>query len=147
MKLEGTYSIPAPREKVWRHLLNPETLARSLPGCEKLEPNPDGSFSADLKVGIGPVRGTYHGRVEIVDPQPPESYRLKVEGKGAVGFVKGEGTLRLTEDGAGTVISYAGDAQVGGVIASVGQRLIESASRQIAGKFFEAFAAQVAAGA
>ena len=145
MKLEGTYTIPAPRETVWKRLLDRATLARALPGCEKLEPNPDGSFSADLKVGIGAVRGTYHGRVEILDPQPPESYRMKVEGKGAGGFVKGEGTLKLTEDGGGTVIAYSGEAQVGGVIASVGQRLLESAGRQIAGKFFQAFAEQVKA--
>ena len=145
MKLEGKYTIPAPRETVWKRLLDPATLARALPGCEKLEPNPDGSFGADLKVGIGAVRGTYHGRVEILDPQPPESYRMKVEGKGTGGFVKGEGTLKLTEDGGGTTIAYSGEAQVGGVIASVGQRLLESAGRQIAGKFFEAFAQQVKA--
>lgn len=143
MKLEGTYTIPAPRETVWQHLLNPATLARALPGCEKLQPNADGSFSAELKVGIGAVRGTYSGRVEILDPKPPESYRIRVEGKGAGGFVKGEGTLKLTEQADGTVIAYSGEAQVGGVIASVGQRLLQGASRQIVSKFFEAFAQQV----
>ena len=143
MKLEGTYTIPAPRETVWQHLLNPATLARALPGCEKLQPNADGSFSAELKVGIGAVRGTYSGRVEILDPKPPESYRIRVEGKGAGGFVKGEGTLKLTEQADGTVIAYSGEAQVGGMIASVGQRLLQGASRQIVDKFFGAFAQQV----
>jgi len=143
MKLEGTTTIPAPRDRVWQHLMNPESLAHALPGCERLESNPDGSYSADLKVGIGAVRGSYHGRVEILDPKPPESYRLRVEGKGTGGFVKGEGTLELTDDAAGTRLHYSGEAQVGGVIASVGQRLIEAAARQIVGKFFEAFAAEV----
>lgn len=143
MKLEGAATISAPRDVVWHHLMDPQSLARALPGCERLESNPDGSYSADLKVGVGAVRGTYRGRVEILDPKPPESYRLRVEGKGTGGFVKGEGTLALADDPAGTRIQYSGEAQVGGLIASVGQRLIEAAARQIVGKFFEAFAAQV----
>ncbi len=143
MKLEGTATIPAPRDVVWQHLMNPESLSRALPGCERLQPNTDGSFSAELKVGIGAVRGTYSGRVEILDPKPPESYRMRVEGKGAGGFVKGEGTLKLTEQADGTLITYSGEAQVGGLIASVGQRLLQGASRQIVSKFFEAFAQQV----
>ena len=143
MKLEGTATIAAPRDVVWQHLMDPQSLARALPGCERLESNPDGSFSAELKVGIGAVRGNYHGRVEILDPQPPESYRLRVEGKGAGGFVKGEGTLSLSDDAGGTRLHYSGEAQVGGVIASVGQRLLEAAARQIVGKFFEAFSAEV----
>ena len=143
MKIEGSYVVPAPRQTVWQHLLNPETLARALPGCEKLQPNPDGSFSAVLKVGIGAVRGTYNGRVEILDPKPPESYRMRVDGNGTGGFVKGEGTLTLTETAGGTLITYSAEGRVGGVIASVGQRLLEAAGRQIVGKFFEAFAQQV----
>ena len=143
MKLEGTATIPAPRDVVWQHLMNSESLSRALPGCEKLQINADGSFSAELKVGIGAVRGTYSGRVEILDPKPPESYRMRVEGKGAGGFVKGEGTLKLTQQGGGTLITYSGEAQVGGLIASVGQRLLQGASRQIVDKFFEAFAQQV----
>ncbi len=143
MKLEGTATIPAPRDLVWQHLMNSESLCRALPGCEKLQPNADGSFSAELKVGIGAVRGTYSGRVEILDPKAPESYRMRVEGKGAAGFVKGEGALKLTEQADGTLITYSGEAQVGGLIASVGQRLLQGASRQIVDKFFEAFAQQV----
>ncbi len=143
MKLEGTYTMPAPRELVWRSLMDPLVLARSLPGCEKVEPNSDGSFHAELKVGIAAVKGTYHGRIEILDPVPPESYRMKVEGQGTGGFLKGEGNLTLTESASGTLISYSGEAQVGGVIASVGQRLIVMAARQIVMQFFETFAKQV----
>lgn len=140
MKLEGHYTLAAPRAAVWRHLMNPDVLACALPGCQKLEAQTDGSYRADLQVGIAAVKGNYHGRIEILDPVPPERYRMKVEGQGTGGFLKGEGTLTLTDSGAGTVINYSGEAQVGGVIASVGQRLMVGAAKQIVNQFFEAFA-------
>ncbi len=144
MKIEGTYVIPAPRETVWQHLMNPDTLARSLPGCEKLVPDAEGSYHAEMKIGISAVKGSYHGRVEVLDAVAPERYRMKVEGQGTGGFVKGEGTLTLSDDGAaGTKISYTGDAQVGGVIANVGQRLIQAAAKQMVNHFFQQFAKQV----
>jgi uncharacterized protein len=143
MKIEGTYMISAPRATVWQHLLNPETLAKSLPGCEKLEPQPDGSYHAEMKVGIAAVKGTYHGRVEILAPVAPEHFRMKVEGKGTGGFLKGEGTLTLIGDGAETLIGYSGEAQVGGVIAGVGQRLVLATARQIVQQFFQAFSKQL----
>lgn len=143
MKLAGAYTIPAAREVVWRSLMDPQILARALPGCEKMEPNPDGSYRAELKVGIGAVKGTYHGRVQILDPSPLEHYRMKVEGKGTGGFVNGEGTLTLSDDAAGTAIKYTGDAQVGGVIASVGQRLLQAAAHKIVSQFFESLAKQL----
>jgi carbon monoxide dehydrogenase subunit G len=144
MKIEGTYMVPAPRQTVWEHLLNPKTLARSLPGCEKLEPQPDGSYHAEMKVGIAAVKGTYHGRVEILDPVPHERFRMKVEGQGTGGFLKGEGTLTLLGESSETLIGYSGEAQVGGVIASVGQRLVQAAARQIVQQFFQAFSKQIA---
>jgi uncharacterized protein len=139
VKLEGTFKIPAARERVYEHLLNPDSLAKSLPGCEKLEPQTDGSYRAEMKVGIAAVKGTYHGRVEILDPVPPEHFRMKVEGQGTGGFMKAEGTLTLAGDGAETEIRYSGEAQVGGVIASVGQRLVLAAAKQIVNQFFKAF--------
>jgi len=145
MKLEGTYKVAAPRDIVWKNLLNPDVLARTIPGCEKLEPNPDGSFNAELKIGIGMVRGTYRGRVEILDQVPPEHFQMKVDGQGSGGFLKGQGTLTLTESGNETLISYTGEAQVGGLFASVGQRMILSAARQIVEQFFQDFAKTVAA--
>ena len=145
MKLEGAYTIHAPREAVWKQLLNPEVLARSIPGCEKLEPNPDGSYNAELKMGIAMVRGTYRGRVEILDQTPPEHFRMKIEGQGSGGFLKGEGTLTLTGSGNETLIRYTGEAQVGGLFASVGQRMILSAARQVVEQFFQAFEKQVPA--
>lgn len=143
MKIEGSYTVSAPRDIVWKNLMNPEVLARALPGCEKLEPSPDGGFHAQMKVGIGAVKGTYRGRVEILEPLPPERLRMRVEGQGTGGFLKGEGTLEFSEQGGGTIIHYSGDAQVGGVIASVGQRLVLGVAKQIVNQFFEAFAEQV----
>ena len=143
MKLEGTHTVPAPRDVVWQRLMDPQALSRALPGCEKIEPNPEGGFAAEFKVGLGAIKGTYRGRVEILDPVPPERFRMKVEGKGTGGFVKGEATLTLAENAGGTLITYSGEAQVGGLIASVGQRLIQSAARQSLNQFFQTFAKQV----
>ena len=94
--------IRGPREKVWESLLNPQVLARALPGCEKLEPNPDGSFAAEMRVGIAAVKGAYRGRVEVLDAVPPEHFRMKVEGQGTGGFrqirveAKAKGQRKLT---------------------------------------------------
>lgn len=144
MTLEGTYRIPAPRALVYEQLMNPEVLSRALPGCENLTPNPDGSFSAQLKIGIAMMKGTYQGRVEILDAVRPERFRMLVEGKGSGGFMKGEGTLILTEEGGDTLITYTGEAQVGGLIASVGQRMILGAAKQNVTQFFQEFAKQIA---
>jgi carbon monoxide dehydrogenase subunit G len=147
MKIEGQYAFAAPRETVWQHLMSPESLARALPGCEKLEPAADGSFQAVLKIGIGAVKGTYQGRIELADVIPMESYRMKVEGKGAGGFVKGEGALNLSgDDQRATTVQYSGEAQVGGLIASVGQRLMQATARQIVSQFFQALARQMPQG-
>jgi len=122
--------------------MNPEVLGRALPGCAKLERNGDGSYHAEMSVGIAAVKGTYHGHIEILEGVPPERFRLRVEGKGASGFLKGEGVLTLADSDPETIVTYSGEAHVGGIIASVGQRLILGAARQIVNRFFEAFAKQ-----
>jgi uncharacterized protein len=143
MKIEGTYEVPARREVVYAHLLDPEKLAQALPGCEKLDPAPDGNYQAEMAVGIRAIKGSYHGRVEILDQVPPERFRMKVDGQGKGGFLKGEGTLALSESAAGTTIHYSGEAQVGGIFAAVGQRMIQAATKQILREFFQAFAKQL----
>ena len=145
MRLEGSYTIHADRETVWKLLLNPDVLARVMPGCERLVSNPDGSYSATMKMGIAMIKGTYQGRIEILDPVQPEHFRMKVDGKGSMGFVRGEGTLTFTENSGDTLITYGGDVQVGGLIASVGQRLIQGAAKQSLNKFFEDFTKQISA--
>ncbi len=144
MRIEGSRQLAAPRETVFQRLMDPQSLADALPGCEKLELQPDGSYHTTLKVGIGSIKGIYQGRIEIVDPVPPESFRMKVEGKGAGGFLKGEGRVSLAAQNAETLISYSGEAQIGGMMASVGQRMMRVAAQQIAHQFFEAFARHLA---
>jgi len=147
MKIEGSYKVPASREIVYKQLLDPDALKQALPGCEKLEPNSDGSYQAEMKVGIAAVKGTYQGRVEIVDQNPPERFRIRVNAQGKGGFLKGEGEIVLTGSDGETTVSYAGDTQVGGLIAAVGQRMIQAATRQIVTQFFQAFARQLQQGA
>ncbi len=143
MKIQGSYKIPAAPEVVYRHLLDPEALARALPGCEKLTEHDACSYDAEICVGIAAVKGTYQGRVEILDQKPPERFRMRVDAHGKGGFLKGEGEIVLTGSGDETTVSYSGETQVGGMIAAVGQRMIQAASRQIVGQFFQAFAKQI----
>lgn len=143
MKIEGSYKIPAAPDAVYRQLLDPGALAQALPGCEKLAPNPDGSYQAAMKVGIAAVKGSYEGRVEILDQNPPERFRMRVNAHGKGGFLKGEGEIILAGSGNETTVSYSGETQVGGMIAAVGQRMIQAASRQIVSQFFQAFAKQI----
>ncbi len=139
MKIEGSFKVPAPRAAVWEKLLDPQVLARAMPGCEKLELSPEGGYRADLKIGIASVKGSYRGRIEILDPVPPERFRIRVEGQGSGGFLKGEGILSFVDAESETTINYSGEAQVGGVVASVGQRLVLAAAKQIVNQFFGQF--------
>lgn len=143
MKIQGSYKIPTAREVVYKHLLDPEALAQALPGCEKLTEHDACSYDAEICVGIAAVKGTYQGRVEILDQNPPESFRMRVNAHGNSGFLKGEGEIVLTGSGDETTVSYSGETQVGGLIAAVGQRMIQAASRQIVSQFFQAFAKQI----
>src|SRR5438046_4938424 len=121
MKLEGSYAIPAPRQAVWEAFLDPERLRQALPGCEKLEKIGEDEYKATLKIGVAAVKGTFEGKVRIFVKHPPESYRMAVEGSGGPGFIRGETHISLSDDGAGTKVSYTADMQVGGLIAGVGQ--------------------------
>jgi uncharacterized protein len=145
MKMEGIYQILAPRKIVYEQLLDPEKLSQALPGCEKLVPNGDGSYHTEMKVGIAAIKGSYHGRVEIFDRVPHEHFRIKVNGQGKGGFLKGEGTLTLADADSGTetTVHYSGEVQIGGVFASVGQRMIQAATKQILHQFFQALAKQI----
>jgi uncharacterized protein len=145
MKLEGDYTFEAPRDVVWDVLLDPQLLARVLPGCEGLEPLGNDQYKAVLKIQIGPVQGVFEGTVALSDINKPESYRMDINGKGAPGFVKGGGVVRLESQDSGTIMHYSGDAQVGGKIASVGQRLLDSSTRAIVRQSLDGIAGQVRA--
>lgn len=132
MKLAGRRELPFPREAVWDALMDPEVLSRTLPGCERLERTGESAFAGTLTVQVGPVRGTFDGTLELTDLRPPGSYRMKLHGEGPSGFLTGEGEVKLEETEAGTAVLYDLDAQVGGRIAGVGQRLLDSSAKVIA---------------
>jgi carbon monoxide dehydrogenase subunit G len=144
MTLDGTHHFDAPRDRVWAAFNDPAVLARATPGCERLEPAGPDEFDATLSVGIASVRGTYQGKLAILDRKPLEGYTLRVEGSGRPGFVKGEGRLSLTDENGGTRATIKGEAQVGGVIAAVGQRLLGAASRMLMEQFFSSLEAEIA---
>src|SRR3989304_3175417 len=123
MKVEGTYALPALRERVWALLNDPAVLARITPGVKELTPKGTDTYSATIEVGVGPVKGTYAGQLSIADKTPPERMTLKIEGGGRPGTIRATGELRLEAQDGRTVVHYLGDAQVTGVGGSVGPRL------------------------
>src|SRR5713226_2626072 len=138
MKIEGTQGLSTPRERVYGLLTDPEVLRRCIPGCESLVKTEQGHFEATLKAGVGAIKGTFRGNVNLEDMRPPEHYRLRVEGKGVMGFAKGSANFDLLEQDDRTLINYSGELQVGGTIAGVGQRMIEGAAKMMASRFFTA---------
>lgn len=130
MKIQGEYSFEAPVAAVWSALLDPVVLAAVMPGCEKLD-LVDGHYVGDLNIKVGPVQGKFSGKVDLSDVVEPKSFTMTIDGKGVPGFVKAKALVKLEPDGEKTKIHYDADAQVGGKIASVGQRLIEATSRAI----------------
>src|SRR5215468_6265575 len=143
MKIEGTQEIEASREAVFQALTDPQILQRCIPGCESLDKTAENTYVATMKAGVGSVKGTFKGNVRLEDMQPPAHYRMVVDGKGAPGFVKGTGDFDLEERNDGTAIAYEGEMKVGGVIAGVGQRMIEAAAKMLASQFFKALANEV----
>lgn len=137
--------MPAPREAVWQAVLDPDVLTHVLPGCEEFHAVGENEFEGVLKIKIGPVQGKFKGHVRLSNLQEPESYDLHVKGKGAPGFVDGQGTLRLEDRGHETELIYEVDAKVGGRIASVGQRLLDSSTKVITQKALDGLEEQIAA--
>ena len=137
MKVEGVYSFPGAAEKVWDLLLDPESLRSCIPGVETLtETSPD-HFDAVMKVGVAAIKGTYKGKVGIIDKQPPQNYTLQVEGSGGPGFVKGTAKVSLEPNGDSTTVKVEGDGQVGGMLAGVGQRMLPGVAKMLMNQFFE----------
>ena len=143
MKLTGAYTINAPREKVFSAITDPAVLQRCIEGCEKMVKTAENTYDAHLKLGVAGIKGSYIGKVELKDVRPPESYTLLMEGKGAPGFVKGTARISLLPQDQKTELRYEADAQVGGMIAAIGSRLIEAIAKKMADDFFKRFAAQM----
>ena len=137
MKIEGSHTFNAPRERVWEVLLNPKVMAQCMPGCESMnEIGPD-QYEATMKVGIASVKGTYKGKVSLKDKQAPSHYVLSGEGSGGPGFMQGDVTIDLEENEGRTVLKYSTDAKVGGLIASVGQRMLNGVAKVMVDQFFK----------
>jgi hypothetical protein len=132
MKLQGEYLFDGPRERVWEMLRDPNALARALPGTQSLEKLSENEYQGQMHVRIGPVAGLFAGRVTISNEVPPESCTLAVDGKGSPGFATGSGDVVLTDQGDGTTrLQYEGEFQVGGKLAAVGQRMVDTVSKSI----------------
>jgi carbon monoxide dehydrogenase subunit G len=136
MKIEGAHEISAPRQRVWEAFLDPELLRQAIPGCEKLEAVGPDEYRATMKVGVAAVKGTFEGKVRLTDKQPPDTYKMGVEGSGGPGFVRGEAAITLSDSGGGTRVAYNADVQVGGLIAGVGQRMLGGVTKMMADQFF-----------
>ena len=136
MKLEGEYVFEAPVADVWSALMDPVVLAAVLPGCEKLE-RKDGHFEGELNIKMGPIAGKFAGKVELTDIDEPKAYTMVIDGRGAPGFVKATATVKLEPEGEKTKLVYAADAQIGGKIATVGQRLVDASAKAIAKQALE----------
>jgi carbon monoxide dehydrogenase subunit G len=145
MKLEGTQTIKAPRALLFQLMTDPEVLQRCVPGCQSLEAGEDGLYKMVLKAGVGSIKGVFNGAIRLDEMREPEHYLMLVDGKGSPGFVKGGGSLDLTEQDEETVINYSGEVNVGGTIASVGQRMIQSAARMMVTQFFTSIEAEAKA--
>lgn len=149
MKIDGEALVPGARERVFALLVDEAVLRRCVPGVQALERDGDDRFKGRLEVGVGSVKGVYDGTVTFKEKVEPERLVMLVEAKGKQGFAKGTGSLRLEAVDCGgkpaTRVLYEGDVQVGGTIASVGQRMVQGAAKVMAGQFFAAVEAEAKA--
>jgi len=144
MTMNGEVQLAAPPQTVWEKLNDTETLKACIPGCEQLDKNSDTEFQAIATVKIGPVKAKFKGKVTLSDLDPPNGYKISGQGDGGVaGFAKGGATVKLTSNESGTLLAYAVEAQIGGKLAQLGQRLVNGAAKKIADDFFQNFAVAV----
>jgi len=141
MQMNDSQRIPASKQKVWEALNDPDILKQCIPGCQSLEMSTPNEMTATVVLKVGPVKATFGGKVTLSDLDPPNSYRISGEGSGGIaGFAKGGATVKLAEESADvTILSYEVDAQIGGKLAQLGGRLIDSTARKLAGEFFASF--------
>lgn len=140
MEMTGEQRIAAPRQTVWEALNDPEVLKQCIPGCQHIEKSGENEFTAKVRAKVGPVNATFSGKVALSNLNPPESYTISGQGTGgAAGFAKGGADVKLEDEGQSTLLNYKANAQVGGKLAQLGQRLIQSTADKYAKEFFQTF--------
>jgi uncharacterized protein len=137
LKISGSYPLPFPPEQTYALLQDPAVLARAMPGCESLEKAGENEYHIKMKMVMAAVSGNFDGKIRVSEQVPPSSFRMEVDGTGKIGFLKGSGVLTITPADGGSSVAYDGEVQVGGTIAAVGQRLIDTTSKMMIKKFFE----------
>lgn len=139
LEMKGEYALPVQQAELWRLLNDPEVLAKIIPGCNSVRALGPDRYEMGLKLQVGSVSGEYMGSVAISDKQEPMHYTLNIEGQGSIGFMKGSAVFGLEAQGEDkSVLRYAGSAEVGGVVAGVGQRVLSGVAKFLAGRFFKA---------
>lgn len=139
MKLQGSHTVPAPRQQVWEALNDPAMLQRCTPGCRRMVVNAAGGYDTELELNLGAIKGRFGGTIEIRDRVPGSRYSLAVSARGPAGFLNAAGDVELKEMDGATRIEFSGQAQTGGTIAGIGQRVMDSAARRLVAQFFECF--------
>jgi carbon monoxide dehydrogenase subunit G len=140
MEMSSAQLVPAPQDKVWEALNDPELLKACIPGCESIEAAGENAYKIVMLAKVGPVRARFTGKMQLAEMNPPESYSLVFEGEGGMaGFAKGKADVKLSPEGEGTLLSYTAKAQIGGKLAQIGSRLVDGAAKKTADDFFAAF--------
>ena len=137
MKISGSHALPFSPEQAYAVLQDPAALALAIPGCQSLEKTGDNEYHMKMKMVVAAISGNFEGSVRLSEHMPPSSFRMDVDGSGKIGFVKGSGLLTITPADGGSAVAYDGEMQIGGTIAAVGQRLIDTTSKMMLKKFFE----------
>ncbi|MEA1881739.1 MAG: carbon monoxide dehydrogenase subunit G [Candidatus Marinimicrobia bacterium] len=139
VKLERSYALEQPQGDVWEAIQNPDILAEILPNCNSLEPTGDNEFLANIEVKIGPIKGQFKSNLTLFDFNPPSGYKFKVTGNGKKGSMNGQGEIKLFPNGSGTGFTFIAKGNITGIIARVGQRLIEATGKRLMDQGFENF--------
>jgi carbon monoxide dehydrogenase subunit G len=145
VKISGSYFVPLGQEGAYALLQDPAILAKCMPGCEGLDRTGPDEYAMRMKMVLASISGQFQGKVKISDQNPPNTFRLLVEGSGKIGFMKGEGLLTLSPAEGGTTVQFDGDVQVGGTIAAVGQRLMQTTANMMIKRFFDKLSAEAGA--
>lgn len=139
LEMKGEYALPVAQAELWRLLNDPAVLAKIIPGCNTVRAVGEDHYEMGLKLQVGSVSGEYMGKVTLSEKEEPQHYTLSVEGQGSIGFMKGSAAFDLEAQGEGaSLLRYAGSAEVGGVVAGVGQRVLSGVAKYLAGRFFKA---------